>query len=138
MTTGIDDGEILKQRRFEIAPQEVSLTLNTRNFEAAIESFGELIDELATDTVQPVAQDFIGRVVYSKHDRPAAGCMLDWNRPADELDALVRATTFGRYPNPIGLAHALQAWRRLDRGHQVRNRRRERRGRRAWVNSDRR
>ncbi len=105
MTTGIDDGEILKQRRFEIAPQEVSLTLNTRNFEAAIESFGELIDELATDTVQPVAQDFIGRVVYSKHDRPAAGCMLDWNRPADELDALVRATTFGRYPNPIGLAH---------------------------------
>ncbi len=83
----------------------MSLTLNTRNFEAAIESFGELIDELATDTVQPVAQDFIGRVVYSKHDRPAAGCMLDWNRPADELDALVRATTFGRYPNPIGLAH---------------------------------
>ncbi|MBL8829167.1 MAG: LLM class flavin-dependent oxidoreductase, partial [Planctomycetaceae bacterium] len=108
MTAGIDDGEILKQRRFEIAPHEVSLTLNTRNFEAAIESFGELVDELAADTVQPLPQDFVGRVVYSKHDRPAAGCLLDWNRTADELDALIRATTFGRYPNPIGLAHFKQ------------------------------
>ncbi len=36
---GIDEGDIVKQRLFEMAPNETALTLNTRCYEAAMESF---------------------------------------------------------------------------------------------------
>ena len=108
ITAGIDEGDVLKERRFEVAPGETSLSLNTRNFEAAIETFDELVDELATGRQVAVPQDAAGeRSTYSRHDRPAAMAVLDWRRPAGELDRLVRALTFGPYPNPLGFAKVL-------------------------------
>ena len=84
---------------------ETSLSLNTRNFEAAIESFGTLVDDLAAGTLQATSQDPAApRRTYSRHDRPDAMTVLDWRRPAVELDRLVRALTFGPYPNPLGVA----------------------------------
>ena len=43
---GIDDGDILEQRLFDIGANDTALTLNTRCFEAAIESFPALLDQL--------------------------------------------------------------------------------------------
>ena len=57
ITPGIDEGDVLKQRTFDIAPAETSLTINTRCFEAGIESFGELVNELAAGTAQHTVQD---------------------------------------------------------------------------------
>ena len=105
ITSGIDEGDILKERRFEVAPGETSLSLNTRNLEAAIETFDELVDELAAGTHTATPQDPTRpRSTFSRYDRPADLCILDWRQPADELDRLVRALTFGPYPNPIGVA----------------------------------
>lgn len=105
ITAGIDEGDVVASRSFDVAPGETSLSLNTRNFEAAIESFGQLVDELASGTSTATRQDpSAERRTFSRHDRPEALAVLDWRKPAVELDRLVRALTFGPYPNPVTLA----------------------------------
>ncbi len=104
ITTGVDKGDILKQRLFEIVPGETALTLNTRCFETAIDSFGELVDELAAGTQRRTVQDFSKRTYFGKHTLPPAACALDWGRSAAELEAQVRALDFGRYANLLGVA----------------------------------
>ncbi len=104
MTAGADLGDVLKQRLFDIAPGETSLTLNTKCFEAAMGSFAELVDELASNRSTRTVQDLAKRTYFGRHERPIAACTLGWNKSAVELDALVRALDFGRYPNPLGLA----------------------------------
>jgi natural product biosynthesis luciferase-like monooxygenase protein len=109
---GIDEGDILKQRNFEIARGETSLSLNTRNFAAAIESFSELVDELAAGTSTRRPQDLSQRSYFGKHLRPPAAALLDCDQPARELVATIRALDFGDYDNPLGspkLLHRGQA-----------------------------
>ena len=103
ITAGVDEGDVVAQRLFEVAPDETSLSLNTRNFEVALETFAELIDELETGTARRTPQDLsVARTTYLRRDRPPALCVLDWNRSAVDLDRLVRALDFGPYPNPLG------------------------------------
>jgi natural product biosynthesis luciferase-like monooxygenase protein len=105
MATALDTGSILKQLTFEVAPDETSLSLNTKCFAHAIESFGELVGELYAGTVVKTAQDLSARSYFGRHQRPDAACLLDWTRPASDLAALVRALDFGeRYANPLGVA----------------------------------
>lgn len=107
MTSGVDEGDIVKQRLFELSPGETSLTLNAKCFGEGIEAFSELIDELATDSAQATPQDLSQRTYFGKFDRPEALCALDWNQPAGTIVALVRALDFGRYENPIGSAKVI-------------------------------
>lgn len=110
ITSGVDEGDIVKQRRFEIADAETSLSLNTRNFEAAIETFDELVDELALGTYARTPQDRRAtRRTFTRNDRPQALGVLDWNRPASVLERTIRALDFGRYPNPLGCATLMNA-----------------------------
>ncbi len=109
MKEAVDEGELLAQRFFDVAPGETSLTINTRCYEAAIESFGPLCDALAAGNAAPLAQDLAQKSYFGKWQRPAALCALDFARPAVELEALVRGLDFGRYENPLGtpkLQHA--------------------------------
>ena len=103
MTQGADEGDLLKQRIFEIAPAETALTLNTKCWEAGIESFGELVDELADGSVVKTPQDLATRSYYGRHDRPRAACSLSFDRPAAELSAWIRALDYGGYANPLGV-----------------------------------
>jgi natural product biosynthesis luciferase-like monooxygenase protein len=100
----VDEGPILAQRLFAISPGETSLSLNTRCFEAGLETFAELVDQLAAGTAQARPQDLTLRAYFGRHDRPKGAAVLDWTQPAADLDALVRALDFGRYPNPLGSA----------------------------------
>ncbi len=103
ITSGIDEGDLFKQQLFDVAPGETSLSINTRNFEVAIDSFGELIDAIATGTLQRTPQNLTGaRHVSKRTDRPPALCTIDWRSSATEIDRLVRALDFGPYPNPLG------------------------------------
>ncbi len=105
MTTAIDQGDLLKQRVFPISADETSLTLNTRAYEAAIDSFSELVEELASGTATRIAQDRTAPHEYfGRHQRPAAACTIRWSEPASTIAALVRALDFGMYANPLGLA----------------------------------
>ena len=101
MTGQVDGGDILKQRVVPIDPQETALTLNGKCFEAAIAAFADLIDDLAHDDVTPAPQNLRERSYFGLHKRPANGAVIDWPQPAEALDALCRALTFGPYPNPL-------------------------------------
>ncbi len=102
MTEGIDRGPIIASDRFPIAPDETTFTLNVKCYEAASASFEEVLDALESDSFAPVPQEGEG-VLYRRNQRPSAGAVLDWSRPATELDRLVRALDFGPYANPVSL-----------------------------------
>lgn len=104
MTAGVDEGEILSQVLFDIDPDETALSLNTKCFETALESFGPLVDALAQGSVRPQPQEPGRRRYFERYRRPRAAAVLDWSRPATELEALVRGLDFGRYANPLGSA----------------------------------
>jgi natural product biosynthesis luciferase-like monooxygenase protein len=105
VTSGVDEGALLKERELEISDRETSLSLNMKNFEAGIETFAELIDELSRGMARPTPQDpNVRRTTFSRHDRPEALGVLDWTKSAGELDRIVRALDFGPYPNPLGTA----------------------------------
>ena len=104
MTSVADAGDILKQVRFDLAPDETSLSVNARCFEVGLASFSELVDELGQGDVTRTPQDLESRTYFGQDRRPAAFCVLDFNRTAPELAALVRALYFGPYPNPLGVA----------------------------------
>jgi natural product biosynthesis luciferase-like monooxygenase protein len=104
---GIDEGSILAQQMFDLSDEETSLSLNTRCFEAGLTAFGELVDQLAVGRVERTPQDLTRREYFGKHARPSGGGVLDWQRPAAELHALVRALDFGPYPNQFAAAKVL-------------------------------
>ncbi len=101
VVSGVDEGELLKQEWFDIANDETSLSINTKCFAAALESFPVLVEELANNNTQAVSQDLSKRSYFGKYQRPEAMGLLDWNRDAETLGALVRALNFGDYPNPL-------------------------------------
>ncbi|EPX82371.1 Non-ribosomal peptide synthetase module/related protein [Rubellimicrobium thermophilum DSM 16684] len=99
----VDTGPILAERRFAIAPDETALSLNGRCFAAALESFPEVIAQLA-GTLRPLPQDPARRLrLHRGRDRPAGAAVLDLAQPAARLAALVRALDHGPYPNPLAL-----------------------------------
>ncbi len=104
MEGGVDEGDVLAERVFAIAPRETSYTINTRCYEAGMESFAALVDELGRGEVPRRKQDLSSRGYFGKHARVPGAGFLDWSRPAAELDALVRALDFGPTDNPVGCA----------------------------------
>jgi len=99
IVSGVDKGDLLKQNLFDVSSTETSLSINTKCFAAALESFPVLVDELASGTQAPIEQDFSKRSYFGKFDRPENFALLDWSKSADSLEALVRALDFGDYPN---------------------------------------
>jgi natural product biosynthesis luciferase-like monooxygenase protein len=105
MTADIDAGDVLKQVTLQINADETSLSLNTRCFALAIESFGALTDELAAGSAVHTPQTKEGHSYFGRFARPSAACVIDWEAPAASIAALVRALDFGpRYPNTLGAA----------------------------------
>ncbi|MBO9436734.1 LLM class flavin-dependent oxidoreductase [Ruegeria sp. R13_0] len=97
---GVDEGGIVAQNLFDISDRETALTLNTKCYGAAIESFGDVIRALETD--QPTtSQDLSQRSYFAKNDRPEAAARLDFSKHATELAALTRALDHGEYWNPL-------------------------------------
>jgi natural product biosynthesis luciferase-like monooxygenase protein len=98
---GIDEGDILAQRLFDVATDETAFSLNSKCYAAAMDSFGEVVDQLETGSLNRQPQDLSQRSYYARADRPVAGALLDFSRPAEELVRLVRALDFGDYWNPL-------------------------------------
>ncbi|MDN0200046.1 amino acid adenylation domain-containing protein [Streptomyces sp. S.PNR 29] len=103
MTAEADTGDVLKQRPVPVDPAATVHDLDIACFDAGIESFGELVDELAAGTATRTPQDLGLRTYHGKYDGPPRAGLYDWRQPAADLDALVRATSFGRRPNGFGI-----------------------------------
>jgi methionyl-tRNA formyltransferase/acyl carrier protein len=102
MTAGINEGPVLKRRLVPIEPQETTFSLNTKCLRAAVTSFAELVDELTTGRSIEEPQSMETRRYFGRYSRPAGAALLDWSRPSNELDALIRGLQFGPYSNPLG------------------------------------
>jgi natural product biosynthesis luciferase-like monooxygenase protein len=102
--TGADTGDILVQRRFPIAGDDTALTLNTKCFEAAVDSFPEVLDQIEGGALRRVPQDLSQRTLHLRADRPAAAGRLDFAQPAAEVARTVRALDHGPYWNPLATA----------------------------------
>ncbi|WP_204112516.1 MupA/Atu3671 family FMN-dependent luciferase-like monooxygenase [Shimia biformata] len=103
MDAGADRGDILVQRTFDIVESDTALTLNAKCYEAAIDSFGDVITSLENGAVERQPQDFARRSYFGKAKRPTAAARLDFRVDASDLVALVRALDHGDYPNPLAL-----------------------------------
>ena len=103
MTDGVDEGDILEQRMFDVAAADTALTLNTRCFEAGVDSFPAVMAQMETG-LRPVAQDFSLRRVFARADRPEAFGRLDFALSAEAVARMVRALDHGRYWNPLTTA----------------------------------
>ncbi|WNZ64827.1 formyltransferase family protein [Myxococcus sp. MxC21-1] len=104
MTTGADEGRVLKQRLFDIAPGETAFSLNARCYTLGMETFAELAEELVAGTSEAKAQDFSQRSYFGLAQRPEAAAVLDLHGDVDVAHALVSALDYGGYPNPLAFA----------------------------------
>ncbi|HLV68385.1 MAG TPA: formyltransferase family protein, partial [Polyangiaceae bacterium] len=108
ITAGLDEGDILERRDYALDPRETSVSLNVKNAALALESFQAVVHRLETGKLEGTPQRTdVERLVFSRHDRPAALAILDFARPAAELDRIVRACDFGPYANRFGAAKVL-------------------------------
>jgi natural product biosynthesis luciferase-like monooxygenase protein len=103
MTAGIDEGEVLATRSLDIAVDDTAFTLNARCFDAAIDSFPEVINALAAGGHPRQPQPAGPRHVYRRADRPAAAALLDFAQPAETVARMVRALDHGGYRNPLAV-----------------------------------
>jgi len=103
ITNLIDGGDIFKQVPIPIAQDETASTLLSKCYEVVIQSFAQLIDEIACDQVILTSQNLDNRSYFSREKKPSPGCILSWNQSADKIEALVRALDFGHYDNILGL-----------------------------------
>lgn len=98
---GIDEGDILAQRLFDVAADDTAFSLNSKCYAAAMDSFGTVIDQLEAGTLNRQPQDLSQRSYYARSDRPAAGALIDFIAPAAAITRVVRALDFGGYWNPL-------------------------------------
>lgn len=103
MTGGVDEGDILEQRLFPITETDTALTLNTRAYAAAVDSFPAVMDQLETG-LRPVRQDLTRRRVHLRTDRPSHFGRLDFAQNPADVVRMVRALDHGPYWNPLTTA----------------------------------
>lgn len=101
MEVGADTGEIVAQRMFDIGLADTALTLNTKCYAAAIESFPDVMRALGEDLANARAQDMSQRSYFGRAKRPEAAGRIDFRRDAQDVVALVRALDHGDYFNPL-------------------------------------
>jgi len=101
MSSRIDQGDILLRHPVTIAPDDTGLSLNTKCFAAALESFPTLVAQLASGNLKRETQPAEGRRHYLAARKPPGAGVLDWGQPAIALERTVRALNVGRYPNPL-------------------------------------
>jgi natural product biosynthesis luciferase-like monooxygenase protein len=102
MTSRFDAGRVLATRVFPIAADETSVSLNAKCYEAGLESFRSLMDDLFAGQLRPVDQ--VGtRHVFVRSARPAGLAVIDFGLPSARISALVRGLNFGGYENELSL-----------------------------------
>ncbi len=93
MTEEADGGPILLQQAFDIADDDTAFTVGVKCSEAGTALFSTLLDQLEREALAPQAQVGV-RSFHRRSERPGVA-VLDFNKSAAELVALVRALDFG-------------------------------------------
>ncbi|MCL9684279.1 amino acid adenylation domain-containing protein [Legionella maioricensis] len=99
----IDGGDILKQTVFEIDEHETALTLNHKCYQHALTLFNKLITDINNDTLKRSKQDTSQRSYYGLNSKTIGNGLIDWNRPAEDIERQFRALYMGVYDNSLGV-----------------------------------
>ena len=100
MTSDVDAGEVLVQRTFPVTDADTALSINARCWEAAVDSFPQLLARLTASpspSAPPTPLD--GASHHRGADRPSGLGRLDPARSSEEWLRLFRVADTGRYPN---------------------------------------
>lgn len=101
LTGGVDDGPLLDQHYFHVAPRETAASLYAKHMQALEAMLGRCLARLAQGERPMIEQDE-RCATFAVRRTPADG-RIDWQRPAHEVDRLVRAA--GRpYPGAFTTA----------------------------------
>ncbi|TNE50894.1 MAG: LLM class flavin-dependent oxidoreductase [Deltaproteobacteria bacterium] len=101
LTPNVDAGRIAVQKIFPVHPQETAFSLNTRCYEAGLQAFEELVEQLANDQLQLTEQ--VGETTYfSRSHRPEHAGFIDPQQTVEQTIRLVQALDYGPYWNAVG------------------------------------
>jgi methionyl-tRNA formyltransferase len=103
ITARADAGEILLEVPVALSSDETAFTLNGKCHQAALSSFPRVLDSIVADSLVGRPQNPARRVFYPRDRRPERCAVLDFRRPASDLDALARGLAYGQYVNRLGL-----------------------------------
>ena len=102
LNESFDTGDIVKQARVSVDEDETAFSLNIKCYEAAVKSFEEFVNHLASDRPLTITkQDLNKRTYFGFSERAQLQDIISWNSNAEQIDALVRAANFGNYENPF-------------------------------------
>lgn len=101
-SAGAGEVGILKQKEIHIEEEDTAFSLNIKCFQAAIDSFDELLGDLRTDNVKKKTRLISDseRNYLDKFNQSSAG-ILPWDAPAEEISRYIKALDFNVYENKI-------------------------------------
>jgi amino acid adenylation domain-containing protein/thioester reductase-like protein len=99
----IDGGDILKQATFEVDEHETALTLNHKCYQHALALFNKLVSDINNDTLERSKQDISQRSYYGLNSKPMGNGLIDWNKPAEDIERHFRALYMGVYDNSLAV-----------------------------------
>lgn len=103
MTAQVDAGGIYRTRSFPLSETDTAFSLNAKCYEAGLETFRNLLDDLFAGTLVATAQNGAS-TWHASFKRPDNLGLLNFDRPAASLSHIVRGLNFGNYHNPLGTA----------------------------------
>lgn len=86
---GMDSGDIILQKRYELAPDETAATLYGRTKEALVEMMADFVGFLEEGDMPRIRQQH-DKATFTAKRTPRDG-YIDWERPAERVWALIRA-----------------------------------------------
>jgi methionyl-tRNA formyltransferase len=87
---GVDSGPIFGQQTFSLEPTDYIADVVERSRQASRDLIRELMPAIVSGQAKPVAQS--GAATYGLQRRPSDSA-IDWTRPAEEIELLVRASS---------------------------------------------
>ena len=104
---GIDSGDILAQRFFDIAEDETAYSLIAKCVNEGIELFEELFPDIVYDALLPMPQEISGDELYLGKQTPNNG-MISEEHSVTSVQRLIRALTFYPISNDFVRARVLR------------------------------
>jgi len=109
MDAGLDTGPVLAQRRVPVADDDDARSLHDKLATLGAEMMVAALGELATGRARPAPQPAEGVTYARKIEKREA--LLDWTRPAAELERAVRAFNPSPGAGTLLQGEPLKLWR---------------------------
>ena len=97
---GIDTGDIIRQKTYDITLQDTAYTLYSKNLDYAFLLFKETIGDILKNKIKATKQSYLGASYYSKNTIDFKNIHIDLNKTSFEIYNQIRAFIFPPYQLP--------------------------------------